>query len=131
MTVTNERRRLTRDDVEAAFANALGEAESKARSIMPQAVVVAGVGRRDPRFPAASGRRHRAAANSSSQAPEPCFAAAPGRRELHVRDRLLVGANDARNLRVEVEILRRGLSRGSPLQHRLDEGAGVERSPAH
>jgi hypothetical protein len=42
MTVTNERRRLTRDDVEAAFANALGEAESKARSIMPQAVVVAG-----------------------------------------------------------------------------------------
>lgn len=42
MTVTNERRRLTRDDVEAAFAKALGEAEGKARTAAPRALVVAG-----------------------------------------------------------------------------------------
>jgi uncharacterized OsmC-like protein len=42
MTMTNERRRLTRDDVEAAFAKALGETEGKARTAAPRALVVAG-----------------------------------------------------------------------------------------
>ncbi len=42
MTVTNERRRLTRDDVEAAFAKALGETEGKARAAAPRGLVIAG-----------------------------------------------------------------------------------------
>ena len=90
----------------------------------------AGVGRRDPRFPAASGRRHRADADSSAQVSESRFAAAPGRGELHIRDRLFVGARDARDPGVEVEILRRRLSGGAALQNRFNEGAGVERSAA-
>lgn len=42
MTATAERRKLSRDDVEAAFANALGEAEDKTRSAVPQVLIVAG-----------------------------------------------------------------------------------------
>src|ERR1700722_6006323 len=60
----------------------------------------AGVGRRDPRFAAASGRHHRARADSSAQVSESRFAPAPGRGELHIRDRLLVGAGNARDLGV-------------------------------
>src|ERR1700722_16811673 len=90
----------------------------------------AGVGRRDPRFPAASSRRHRAPADSSAQVSESRLAAATRRGELHIRDRLFVGARDARNPGVEVEILRSGLFGRGPIQNRLDEGAGVERSAA-
>src|ERR1700684_1916458 len=90
----------------------------------------AGVGRRDPRFPAASGRGHRATADSSAQASQSRFAAAPRSGELHAGDRLLVGARDARDLGVEVEILRRRLSGRAAVQNRFDEGAGVERSAA-
>lgn len=36
-------RRITRDDLQAAYARVLGEGEDTARSTMPQAIAVAGV----------------------------------------------------------------------------------------
>lgn len=42
MSATTTERRVTRQDVEAAFAKALGEGESAGRAVMPQVLVAAG-----------------------------------------------------------------------------------------
>jgi len=41
MAVGTDRRRITRDDLEAAFAQVVGEGEATARAAAPQALVVA------------------------------------------------------------------------------------------
>jgi hypothetical protein len=43
MATATTGRRITRDDLQAAYAQVLGEGEATARSAMPQAVAVAGV----------------------------------------------------------------------------------------
>jgi hypothetical protein len=42
MAIGTNGRRITRDDLEAAFTRVVGEGEATARATMPQSVVVAG-----------------------------------------------------------------------------------------
>jgi hypothetical protein len=42
MAVRTNGRRITRDDLQAAFADVLGEGEATARDLVPQAAVIAG-----------------------------------------------------------------------------------------
>lgn len=42
MSVTTNGRRITRDDLQAAYTQLLGEGEAQAQSAVPQAMVVAG-----------------------------------------------------------------------------------------
>lgn len=39
---TSDRRRITRDDLEAAFAQVVGEGEATAKAALPSAAVIAG-----------------------------------------------------------------------------------------